>query len=407
MSSSTQLTTLIQWAREKGASDLHLEPGSSPYFRLRGELQKTPHAPLKPTDTREWLETILTQNQQEDYWSRKSIDCSKTLAGCRVRIHAHQSIKGTCFSIRLLSSFKSNLHDCNLLPELKTYLSRPSGLILVTGSTGSGKSTTLAALVEEINHTKHKNIVTLEQPIEYHFQNDLSLIRQREIGTHCPSFELGILDSLREDPDVLLIGELREPEVIRLALHASETGHLVLATLHSATCVEALSRMLLSFAPELQASVRAQLADALVAVICQKLVPVPGHGILAPQCEILTASAAVRAAIRSNQMSQIFSMIQTGAAEGMWTFDRYSRWMEQKQDWVRPQRGAPILPPSEPTPPSDQGPLRPRALVTSAALASNLPSTGSPASVIEISEEEADLNELARKIAQDPKKSKD
>lgn len=405
MSSNSTLTSLIQWAREKGASDLHLEPGSSPYYRLRGELQRTSHPPLKQTDTREWLETILTQNQQEDYWIRKSMDCSKTIAGCRVRIHAHQSIRGTCFSIRLLSSFKSNLHDCNLLPELKGFLSRSSGLILVSGSTGSGKSTTLAALVEEINNTKYKNIVTLEQPIEYHFQNNLSLIRQREVGTHCPSFELGILDSLREDPDVLLIGELREPEVIRLALHASETGHLVLATLHSATCVEALSRMLLSFAPELQASVRAQLADALVAVICQKLVPVPGHGILAPQCEILTASAAVRAAIRSNQMSQIFSMIQTGAAEGMWTFDRYSKWMEQKQEWVRPQKGVPPSLVSDPTPEPDQSLVRSRTIAKPTPPVSGVRATTTPASVIEISEEEADLNELARKIAQEPRKS--
>lgn len=187
-----------------------------------------------------------------------------------------------------------------------------------------------------INLSRARNILTLEAPLEYIFTNHKSFIRQREIPTHCASFEQALVDALRENPDVLVVGEMRTPEVIRLTLNAAETGHLVLATMHSATCGEALSRICMSFPAETQGSIRAQLADVLVGVVCQRLEFLAPLQLRVPKCEILFGSSATKATIRSGQMTQIANVILSGGDDGMWTLDRYQRWMEQKNDWVRP-----------------------------------------------------------------------
>jgi twitching motility protein PilT len=225
---------------------------------------------------------------------------------------------------------------CNLHPRLAKLVEATSGLVLISGPTGSGKSTTLAALIEEINTSRARHIITLESPVEYLFSNRRSIIRQREIPTHSPSFEQGIVDALRENPDVLVIGEMRTPEVIRSTLNAAETGHLVLATLHSATCAEALSRICMSFPAEIQGSIRAQLADCLVGVVCQRLEFLEAQQLRVPRCEVLFANIAAKGTLRAGQLSQIANVIQAGGEDGMWTFDRYQRWIEQKRDWVRP-----------------------------------------------------------------------
>jgi twitching motility protein PilT len=172
------------------------------------------------------------------------------------------------------------------------------------------------------------------------FANRQSFIRQREIPTHSPSFEQGIVDALRENPDVLVISEMRTPEVMRLTLNAAETGHLVLATMHSSNCAEALSRLCMSFPEGIQGSVRAQLADCLVAVCCQRLEFLSAPRLHVPRCEILLPSSGARGTIRSGNFSQIATVLQSGGEEGMWTFDRYQRWMEQVTDWVRPPSSA-------------------------------------------------------------------
>jgi twitching motility protein PilT len=214
-------------------------------------------------------------------------------------------------------------------------------LIIISGPTGSGKSTTLAALIEEINATRSRNIITLESPLEYLYANRRSFIRQREIPTHSPSFEQGIIDSLRENPDVLVVGEMRTPEVMRLTLNAAETGHLVLATMHSATCAEALSRLCMSFPSDIQGSVRAQLADCLVGLSCQRLDFLSAHRLRVPRCEILLPSSGAKGTIRAGNFSQIANVLQSGGDEGMWTFDRYQRWMEGVTDWARPAQARP------------------------------------------------------------------
>jgi twitching motility protein PilT len=212
----------------------------------------------------------------------------------------------------------------------------PTGLVIVSGPTGSGKSTTLAALIEEVNIARAQNIITLESPLEYVYTNRRSFIRQREIPTHSPSFEQAIVDALRENPDVLVISEMRTAEVMRLTLDAAETGHLVLATMHSATCGEALNRICMSFPADLQGSIRAQLADCLVGVVCQRLEYLERWQMRVPRCEVLIPNSGARGTIRAGQFGQIANVIQSGGEEGMWTFDRYQRWMEQQREWMRP-----------------------------------------------------------------------
>jgi twitching motility protein PilT len=267
--------------------------------------------------------------------ARGSADISVAIAGTRCRINLYRTIRGVAIAVRLLTPSVNGLGACNLHPDLRRLTEASTGLVIASGPTGSGKSTTLAALIEEINSSRSKNIITLESPLEYLFSNRHSFVRQREIPTHSPNFEQGIVDSLHENPDVLVIGEMRTPELIRLTLNAAETGHLVFATLHSATCAEALSRICMSFPAEIQGSIRAQLAYCLVGVVCQRLDFLEAYQLLVPRCEVLLATSAAKATIRSGHLSQIASVIQLGGDDGMWSFDRYRHWIEQKHDWTR------------------------------------------------------------------------
>lgn len=350
----------IQLGRNKGASDLHLESGTPLVLRVRGELFPVGNS-ISPDQVTQIAQELLGRTLWQDFLSRRSADLSQTIAGTRCRINIYQTVRGVSLAIRLLYSFHNTLRECNLHPDLRRLIKSKTGLILVSGPTGSGKSTTLAALLEEINQSERKNILTLESPIEYFFSNRQSFIRQREVLSHTPSFEQAITDAMREDPDVLVIGEMRTPDVMRLTLNAAETGHLVLATTHSSTCAEALSRICLSFPAEIQGNIRAQLADTLIGVICQRLQYLPTYQLSVPQCEVLMANSAVKATIRNGQWSQIISAIQTGGEDGMWTFDRYQRWVEQKRDWVKPQPTAPDERESQDTMPSSSLHLRPLA----------------------------------------------
>jgi twitching motility protein PilT len=284
----------------------------------------------------EMAQEFLGPDDWADFEARGSADVSLVLGGTRCRINAYKTIRGLALAVRLLAPTVGDLRTCNLHPELKRLVSAPTGLVIVSGPTGCGKSTTLAALIEEVNGSRAQNVITLESPLEYVFTNRRSFIRQREIPTHSPSFEQAIVDALRENPDVLVISEMRTPEVMRLTLNAAETGHLVLATMHSATCAEALSRICMSFPAEIQGSIRAQLADCLVGVVCQRLEYLEQWQLRVPQCEVLLASSGAKGTIRAGQFGGIANVIQSGGDEGMWTFDRYQRWVEQQRDWVRP-----------------------------------------------------------------------
>jgi twitching motility protein PilT len=330
-----QFEEWIEQAYSLGASDLHLEADTPIVARIRGELQSVggivPGATLMQV-ARELLGTA----RWPDFVERGSADLSESVGGIRLRANFFQTVRGLGLAIRLLTSGAKDLRSCNLHKDLRKLIEPASGLVIVSGPTGSGKSTTLAALIEEINASRARNVITLESPIEYLFANRQSFIRQREIPTHSPSFEQAIIDALRENPDVLVIGEMRTPEVMRLTLNAAETGHLVLATMHSANCAEALSRLCMSFPADIQPSVRAQLADCLVAVCCQRLEFLPAQRLHVPRCEILMPTSGAKGTIRGGNFSQIATVLQSGGDEGMWTFERYQRWMDQVTDWVQP-----------------------------------------------------------------------
>src|SRR5262245_41734555 len=312
------LDSLVALAQSNGASDLHLEPGLPAALRIRGSL-RTMGDPLPGETLLELAQKAIGPEQWPHFLERRSHDFSKTIHGVRCRINVLQSSRGVGFAVRILTSFQATIEKLNLHPDLKKLVGPTTGLILVSGPTGSGKSSTLAALLEEINLTEPRHIITIESPIEYTFRPRKAYIRQREVGRDTPSFEQALLDSLREDPDVLMVGEMRDPETMRLTLSASETGHLVLATVHSSTCAEALQRVVGAFPAEIQNSVAAQLADCLLAVVSQRLHFWENLKIRVPECEILTATNAVRNFIRNRDFFKISSSLETGAEHGMWS----------------------------------------------------------------------------------------
>jgi twitching motility protein PilT len=396
-----------------GASDLHLEAGTPLVARVRGELQ-TVGGGISADSLMQAAQDLLGATGWAQFKDRGSADLSLAIGGLRCRVNFYQTLRGVAVAIRLLAPAIMDLRGCNLHPDLRKLVESTTGLIIISGPTGSGKSTTLAALIEEINATRSRNIITLESPLEYIYANRRSFIRQREVPTHSPSFEQGIIDSLRENPDVLVVGEMRTPEVMRLTLNAAETGHLVLATMHSATCAEALSRLCMSFPSDIQGSVRAQLADCLVGLSCQRLDFLSAYRLRVPRCEILLPSSGAKGTIRAGNFSQIANVLQSGGDEGMWTFDRYQRWMEGVTDWARPAQARPAqarpaaenwTPPTA-APRSGRGPVSAGPLQTKPVASTPVatkPASGRPASgastaaeeVFEVPAEEMDLAQLA------------
>ncbi len=333
------LDSLIESAASNGASDLHLESGMPAALRIRGALRVTGE-PIQPGLLTEFARRLIGEDQWPVFVERRSFDLSRTLGGVRSRINILHTSRGVGLAIRFLGAFQATIEKLNLHPELKKLAKNPHGLILVSGPTGSGKSSTLAALIQEINLTEARHIITVESPIEYMFRSRRAFIRQREVGRDTPSFEQALQDSLREDPDVLMIGEMRDPDCMRLTLSASETGHLVLATVHSSTCAEAIQRVASAFPAEIQSAICAQLADCLVAVISQRLRFREDLGIRVPECEILMATNAVKNFIRTREFFKIGSALDTGADHGMWSFQRYARWLDGRTNFHIPGQTA-------------------------------------------------------------------
>ena len=323
------LHELVGLAKAEGASDLHLEPGLGPVIRVRGALRAVAEPSDAPT-LLEWARDMIGPEDWPRFLTQRSMDLSRTIEGLRCRINILHTSRGVGFAIRLLPAFQPTLESLNLHPDLRQLVNHASGLVLISGPTGSGKSTTLAALLQTVNLSDARHIVTIENPIEFTFRPRKSFIRQREVGRDTPSFEQALLDSLREDPDVLMVGELREPETMRLTLSAAETGHLVLATVHSANCAEALQRVVNAFSPEIQSNVAAQLADCLIAVVSQRLQYRADLNICVPECEVLKTSMPIKNYIRNRDFFKIISTLETGASEGMWTFARYRTWLDKR-----------------------------------------------------------------------------
>jgi twitching motility protein PilT len=361
---TTLIEPMIRLAREQGASDLHLEPGLPLALRVRGALRMHGE-PLAGSRLTALARELIGEEGWPDFLERRSFDLSRTVQGTRCRVNVLRTVRGVGLAVRLLSGFQATLKKTNLHPDLRRLVERRHGLVLVSGPTGSGKTTTLSALIQEVNLTEARHIITIESPIEYALMPRQSFIRQREVGRDTPSFAQALVDALREDPDVLMVGELREPEVMQLTLKAAETGHLVLATVHSSSTAEALQRIVSSFPPEIQGSVCANLADCLVGVVAQRLTYREDLGVRVPECEVLVASTPVKAMIRAGQFFKLGSVLETGAADGSWTFARYGEWLSRKTDWVLGSEEEPAPPELVPEPVPELEPELARSRTTS------------------------------------------
>ena len=306
------------------ASDLHLTAGSPPVVRVRGEISPLDDLPpLTEEDTQQLLYRILSTEQQKRLEVQRQIDVSYAVPGVarfRVNVFFRQGSIGAAF--RLIPHVIKSLEDLGLPSSLHELAERPRGLVLVTGPTGSGKSTTLASLVDEINRTRSAHILTIEDPIEFLHPHRHCIVNQREIGTDAPSFAEALRAALRQDPDVILLGEMRDLETISTALTAAETGHLVFATLHTRGAAGTIDRIIDVFPAQQQSQVRTQIAGALEAVVTQALLPTAdGQGRIA-SVEILLPDDAVRNLIRQGKVEQIYSVMQTGTSRGMQTMEQ-------------------------------------------------------------------------------------
>jgi twitching motility protein PilT len=308
------------------ASDLHICQSSPPVIRHDGKLKRMNYEPLSPVDTQRMMYDIISDENLNRFETTLELDFSYTLPKrARFRVNMYRDKGAVAAAFRLIPQKIPTVEQLNLPPILKTLCEKPRGLILVTGPTGSGKSTSLAAMINHINTNFAHHIITIEDPIEYLHEHKQCIINQREVGADTKSFLNALRGSLREDPDILLVGEMRDMETISLAITAAETGHLVFATLHTNNAAESVDRMIDVFPPEQQEQIRVQLSNNLVAIISQQLMPRLGASGRVPANEIMIASAAIRNLIREAKSHQITSMIQTSGNVGMITMDQTLR----------------------------------------------------------------------------------
>lgn len=311
---------------EKGGSDLHISVGVPPIIRVDGQLLPCNFEKVTPQDSQRLIYDILTDEQIQRFETNFELDFSYQLARLsRFRVNVYRDRANVATAFRVIPSRIPTLKDLSLPPVLEDLTRLPRGLILVTGPTGSGKSTTLAAMINQINSERSVHVLTIEDPIEYLHSHRFSIINQREVGQDTRSFANALRAALREDPDVILVGEMRDLETMQMAVSAAETGHLVFATLHTNSAATSVERIVDSFPPGQQEQVRLQLSNNLQAILCQQLLPRANQPGRVCAMEIMTASPAVRNLIRENKAHQITSMIQTSANLGMQTMDQSLR----------------------------------------------------------------------------------
>ena len=308
---------------DRRASDLHLTAGSPPMVRARGRLTPLEGYPvLDATETREIVYSILSNDQRQRLETEWQLDFAYAIPGrARFRVNAYFQRGALGAAFRLIPAQITPIDDLGLPPVVHDLCNKPRGIVLVTGPTGSGKSTTLAAMVDEINASREEHILTIEDPIEFLHASRKCMVNQRELGADAQSFAAALKAALRQDPDVILVGEMRDLETISTALTAAETGHLVFATLHTQSAPSTIDRVIDVFPAHQQAQIRVQLSIALQGVITQTLVPTADGSGRAVACEILIPTAAVRNLIREGKTHQILSSMQTGSGVGMQTMD--------------------------------------------------------------------------------------
>jgi len=317
-----KIDELLSLMTERGASDLHLASGSAPFLRVNGEMVKLNYRDVTPEVCQALIMEILSEHQRANFLEDWDLDCSYSLKGVgRFRVNAFKQRKGVGAVFRLIPEHIQTVEELGLPEHLTSLLDVSEGLLLVTGPTGSGKSTTLASLIHHINLNQRAHIITIEDPIEFVHKNQQSLINQREVSSHTKSFHGALRAALREDPDVILVGELRDLESISLALTAAETGHLVLATLHTNSATKTVDRIIDVFPEAQQAQIRVMLSESLRGVIAQTLVRRSDGSGRMPVVEVLVNVPAVANLIREAKTYQIHSTMQTGQVHGMITFE--------------------------------------------------------------------------------------
>lgn len=316
------VTELFKYMQQRGASDLHITVGKPPVVRVDGTLQEVPNMPiLSPQHTQALVYSILTDAQKKQFEETNELDFSFSVKGVsRFRGNVFRQRGAVGMAVRTIPFEIKPFEQLGLPPVLKDLCNRPNGLVLVTGPTGSGKSTTLAAMVDYINEHTKAHIMTIEDPIEFVHRHNNSVINQREVGTDTSSFEIALKHVLRQDPDVILIGELRDIESMRIALKIAETGHLCLASLHTNSAAQTISRIVDIFPGHEKQQVRTQLSFVLEGVVSQQLIP-SSHGGRIIAYEILVATPAIRNLIREDKVQQIVSHMQTGQKYGMTTLN--------------------------------------------------------------------------------------
>lgn len=317
-----ELNRLLEAAIQHQASDLHVVAGVPPTLRVDGELVPLDYAVITPALAKEMAQGILDELQLKRLIkSRKEVDISFPYKDYRFRVNIYFNMDALAISLRLLPNEVRKLVDLGLPPIVEKFTETRQGLLIVSGPTGHGKSTTIAAMIDQINSTRHSHIVTIEDPIEYMFEHKKSIISQRQVGTDTPSFVSALRAALREDPDIVFVGEMRDLESIEAVITIAETGHLVLTTLHTNSASQTTDRIIDVFPEQQQQQVRTQLSAILLGVVSQRLIPrVSGGRILAS--EVMVANSAVRATIREGKTHQLANIIQTSAAEGMISLDR-------------------------------------------------------------------------------------
>ncbi len=318
-----EIKELLVITKEKDASDLHLNVGVPPVLRINGKLEKLNLPELTSQNTHEMIYSILNERQKGDFEKYGELDLSYELANvARFRINVFKHRRGEGAAFRLIPEKIKTLSELNLPTIISSFTEKDKGLVLVTGPTGSGKSTTIAALIDIINKNRYDNIITIEDPIEFIYSHKNCLVSQREIGSHTKSFASALRNVLREDPDVILVGEMRDLETISMTLTAAETGHLVFSTLHTINAAETVERIIDVFPPHQQNQVRMQLAGSILGIVAQTLMPTLDGTGRVPALEVMIANPAIRNLIREGKVYQIPSTIQISKKDGMQSLDQ-------------------------------------------------------------------------------------
>ena len=317
------LQDLLNESINHGASDIHVVVGHAPIFRINTELVASGFPVMTSESAAGMVREMLGDRRYAQFLRRRDFDFSTEVPGRgRFRVNAHFQREKIAIAFRAIPSKVPPLDSLNLPPIVSTFTDLPSGLVLVTGETGSGKSTTLAAMIDKMNHKYGYHVITMEDPIEYELIPDKCLIEQREVGSDVPSFASGLKHVLRQDPDIILVGEMRDLETISAAITAAETGHLVLSTLHTQSAAQTVERIIDVYPAEQQNQIRAMLANTLQAVVSQRLFKRIDCKGMVPSAEVLVCNNATRACIRENRIFEIPNIIQTNAAMGMITQDQ-------------------------------------------------------------------------------------